>query len=651
MNNFNDDNNKTNLEKAQKKLYEKNFVQEKTERNTLDNKEYDLGSDWEAEEKPAEEKPYKDFSDFIDEKKKRRIGFFGYTMILAFVFFLASVSYAAFIFWGGGQTISANDVGITISGPVSVGAGENLSLDLIIQNNNPIALKVVDLIVDWPSGTKSSENLIDPVNKVVERIENIQPGTLTRETASASLFGDEGDNKEISVKIEYQVDGSNAIFSKEKKFSIILNAAPARISVSALEEVSSGQEVEFVATITSNSVSEIRNLMVTTSYPFGFNFIDSTIDPTYSNNIWVIESLSPNEKKEIKITGTITGQNDEERVFRFNTGLVSDDNPEEIGVVFNNYIHELVIKKPFLGLNLIINGNSDPVVVANSGDRVRADLVFNNNTNDIIKDLDIRLTFDGVTFDESSVRASDGYYRSADNTLIFNSENFPELEQVSARQEVRTDFSFEIKNLIESGLNITKPEIKIDLKMNGERISNANAEEEIKESSTKIVKLVSDIFVGAYTLRELGSFQNIGTIPPKVDSETTYTINLSASNSSNDLNNARITAILPQYVFWNNKVSPSDEIYSYDDNSRTLVWNIGNMSAGTGVNSDARELSFQVTLFPSVSQIGRKSNLLRNVIFSADDTFTETQIEFQGPIPNTTLTNGSTINRHDVVVE
>ncbi|MFW5887525.1 MAG: hypothetical protein ACOCUH_01885, partial [Bacteriovoracia bacterium] len=418
MNDFNN-RDKSRLEKIQKKLYEKNFVQEKTERHALDNKNYDLEQDWQ-EELEKEEPEYKDFSDFIDKKKKRRIGFFGYTMILAFVFFLASISYAAFVFFGGGQTISANDVDITISGPVSVGAGENLSLDLIIQNNNPVELKDVDLIVDWPSGTKSSENLIDPVNRVVDRIDNVDPGTLTRETAKAVLFGDEGDNKEISVKIEYQVDGSNAIFSKEKKFNIALDAAPARISVSALEEVSSGQEVEFVATVTSNSTSEIKNLMVTASYPFGFNFTESDVDPTYSNNIWVIESLSPNEKKEIKIRGTITGQNEEERVFRFNTGLVSDENPEEIGVVFNNHIHDLVIKKPFVGLDLSINGNSDPVVVVNSGERIRADLVFNNNTNDTINDMDIRLRFSGAAFDESEIRAPDGYYRSADNTLIFN---------------------------------------------------------------------------------------------------------------------------------------------------------------------------------------------------------------------------------------
>lgn len=650
MNNFNSDKDKTRLDKIQKNLYRKDFNQENPERHDLDLKRYELESDWE-EEQQEDEKPPKDFSDFLEEEKKNKLGFFGYIMIFAFIFFLGSVSYASYVFFGGSQTISANEVDITISGPVSVGAGEELPLDLIIQNNNPVPLKAVDLIIDWPSGTKSSENLVDSVNRVRERIDDIDPGTLNRENVSAALFGDEGDNKEISVKLEYQVEGSNSIFNKEKKFSIVLNAAPARIAVSALEEVSSGQEVEFTATITSNSTSDIKNLMVTTSYPFGFDFVDSSVDPTYSDNIWVIDNLSPNEKKEIKIRGTITGQDEEERVFRFNTGLISDENEREIGVVFNNYIHELVIKKPFVGLNLSLNGNSDPVSVVNSGERVRADLIFSNNTNDVINDLDIRLTFDGAAFDESEVRVSDGYYRSADNTLIFNSENFPELEQINARQEIDTDFYFVIEDLINSGLRIKNPEINIDLSLSGQRVSSGNSEREINEKSTKVVKVLSDVSLGSYTLRDQGPFQNTGILPPKVDTETSYTVTLTASNSFNDLENARMTAVLPQYVFWNNKVSPSSENYSYDENSRTLVWNIGNIPAGVGINSDARELSFQVSLFPSISQVDNKPNLLRDLTFSADDTFTKKQIQLQGPLPNTVLTNGSTVNRHGSVVE
>lgn len=645
---MNDQNNKSRLERLQEDIYKKDFQAPKSERSRLEQKQYDLESDWEPMEE--EQETNSDLSSLSGDKKKK-MGFFGWVMIFALLFFIGSVSYAGFVFWGGNQTISASEVDINVVGPVSIGAGEVLSLDLIIQNNNPVPLQAVDLIIEYPEGTRSAENMIDNLTRVRERIDDIESGSILRKTIDSALFGDEGDNKEISITAEYQVPGSNAIFKKQKVFSVVLNAAPARISVSGLKEISSGQEVELVATITSNSNTEIKNLMVTASYPFGFELLDTDIDPTYSNNVWVIDSLAPNEKKTITLTGTITGQNEEERVFRFNTGLISEENERDIGVVFNNFIHELTVKRPFVGLNIVINGMRDSVVAANSGSMVDSELVFSNNTNDLIRNAVIRIELDGAVLDETRVTAEDGFYRSSDNTILFNSETNPDLEQIPARSEIRSTFRFKLKDLINSSLNYTNPEVKLNAFLEGERISDNNVEEEISENIVKNVKVISDVFIGSYTLRDIGPFENTGPIPPKAEEETSYTITWSVSNNSNNLENARITALIPSYVNWKNKVNPSSENYSYDENSRTLTWNLGNVSSGVGNGSNARELSFQVGLFPSLSQVGQSPSLLRNVVFTADDTFAETEIQIQGNAPTTKINGVNTVNNHNIVVE
>ena len=638
----------SSLEKLQKDLYSKTYQKKTINRHQLDQKEYSLEGDWEPEKTEKDSKPI-DLSEFSENNKK--FGFFSYLMIFAALFFVSSVGYAGWVLYGGNQDISANEVDINIVGPVSVGAGEVLSLDVIIQNNNPVDLQAVDLIIDYPDGTRSSENFIDPLKRARDRVEDIPSGTILRDTISSSLFGDEGDNKEISVKVEYQVEGTSAVFSKEKKFSVILNAAPARISVSGLKEVSSGQEVELTATITSNSNTDLKNLMVTSRYPFGFEFIESDVDPTFSNNVWVIENLAPKEKKIIKIKGSIAGQNEEERVFRFSSGLVSDENESEIGVVFNNVIHDLVVKKPFVGLNVVLNGLSDSVLSVNSGSVVRGELVFANNTNDLIRDLDIQLQFEGFVFDELKVESDNGFYRSSDNTLFFNSETSRSLEQLTARSELRTVFKFEVKDLISSGLDVRNPEIKVTASLDAERISENNVEERIQESIVKKVRVISDVFVGAYTFYDMGPFENTGPLPPKAEQETEYTITWSISNNSNNLENARISALLPSYVSWNNKVSPSDEVYSYDENSRRVTWNIGNIPAGTGKTVSAKELSFQIKLFPSLSQLGEVPSLLRDVMFTSTDTFTNTDIDIIGNIPTAKLSDTNAVNNHQTVVE
>jgi hypothetical protein len=98
-------------------------------------------------------------------------------------------------------------------------------------------------------------------------------------------------------------------------------------------------------------------------------------------------------------------------------------------------------------------------------------------------------------------------------------------------------------------------------------------------------------------------------------------------------------------------VSPTSENYSYDEKTRRITWNIGNLSAGVGNTSDPREISFNVTLLPSISQVGEKPNLLRDILFTARDTFAEADIEIIGRLPNTKLSEGSAVNRHEFVVE
>lgn len=640
-------NNKSRLEKLQDQLYQNDFKSETDNRNNLEEDKYDLGHDWEEDKKDENKEKGPNFVDLseVEEEppKKTGIGFFGYILILAGLFFLASVGYAAYVFLGTSQDIAAEDININIVGPVSIGAGEILSLDLIIQNNNPVQVEAIDLIIEYPNGTKSSEDLVTDLRRTVERIDPISPGGVSRETLTAALFGEEGDNKEIKVSVEYQALGSSAIYKKEKVFSIILNAAPARVAVFGLDEVSSGQEIELEATITSNSNTELKNLMVVANYPFGFQFLESDLEPTYSDNVWVLESLGPNSSKTIKIKGTITGQNTEERIFRFSTGLVSEEDETQIGVVFNNFIHEMIIQRPFVGLNLLINGSSNPVVVARSGSEIVSELVFSNNTNDFVRNLDIRLSFNGDIFRESTVRSNDGFYRSIDNTLIFNRDTSSKFREIDPREQSSSEIKFDIEDLSRSSSSIRNPEIKINAYLEGDRMSSSNLEQEIKETFTKTIKIVTDVLVGSYTLRNMGPFENTGPIPPKAEESTDYTIQWSISNSYNNLENARITAVLPTYVTWNNRVSPSDESIIYDETTRQLVWNIGNIGAGAGQSTDPKTLYFQVSLLPSLTQVGSEPILLRNVFFTATDSFTQTNIEISGKSPDTVLSDSDAV--------
>ena len=59
-----------------------------------------------------------------------------------------------------------------------------------------------------------------------------------------------------------------------------------------------------------------------------------------------------------------------------------------------------------------------------------------------------------------------------------------------------------------------------------------------------------------------------------------------------------------------------------------IVWDIGSIGAGKGISSSAREVSFQVTILPSLSQVGLTPVLVKNISIEGEDNFTDTIIKY-----------------------
>lgn len=616
-NNELEQNKKSKVEKLQQQLYSIDGIKPR-ERSVLHDKSYDLEDDWHDEDNETVAQ--------LNVAPKKSISFFSILLILAGLFFAGSLTYAGFFFFRGENFVSAENVDISIIGPVSVAGGEKLSLDVVISNNNTIPIELVDLFVEYPDGTKNPDNLSEDMKRTQEDVGSIEAGTMIRRTVSSILFGEESSIKNILFRIQYRVQGSNAVFEKRKNFDIALDAVPVRILVKGLQEISSGQVLELTAEIESNNEETLENLLVTTDYPFGFSYQTATPKPDFNNNIWLIEKLNPKEKKEIKIIGRIEGQNDDSRVFKFNTGLADKENNEKIAVLINSLIHETKIQKSFVDLNIKINDNQSAMVAIPSGQAAKGNLVFSNNTNDVIKNLKIELIFDGAVIDETTVSGEDAFYRSVDNKLVWSYETLPDLKTINPRSSRELGFSFEPFFLGDGKINLQNPEIKISVNVEGIRTSSSDTEEIIESDSVKNIRVISDVVVSNETLYDTGSIENSGPIPPKAEQKTTYSINWSVSNTSNQLEGAKIIATLPSYVAWKDLFLPNNENLIFNPSTRQITWNIGKVNVGDGFIRDPKSVTFKVELFPSISQLGTRPELVKDIKFYAQDTFTDYEI-------------------------
>jgi hypothetical protein len=659
---------KSRLEEVQRKLYSKHY-RPKHQRATLSKKNYNIDDDWNPDNQDGQE-AQDNQSQTLDLKKsywgpgsensenaptqsyspeKKSSKSFAIILVFAMLFFLGSLGYAYYVFVGGQQAVDTQSIDINVLGPVSVGGGERLSLDVVITNNNIVDLELVDLVIEYPNGTKNPNDLVTDLRVDRIAIGDIEAGTQIRRTVEASLFGEENSTQEIKAYIQYRIAGSNAIFEKEKRFDIVLSESPVKLVVDGLREISSGQEIELTARLSSNSTSVLQDVMLVARYPFGFEYQSAEIKPTIDNNIWVFDKLSPEEEKTLKIRGKVNGQDGEERIFRFTSGIQNTESPDQISVSWGTELHETIIEKSFINLNILVDDSSDEKIVVQSGERTRGIVSFVNNTNETLRDIEIRLDIVGDVLDKRSVDAEDGFYDSATNQIIWNSETGSQFGLLDPRDGYRLSFNFSSLDLSNREFSITDPAIELRAVAQAIRVSKEDVEEKIDTDNFATVQVISDVPVNSYTAFSDGPFSNSGPIPPQAEVPTTYTLVFEIANATNDIQNVKLEGVLPSYVEWNNLYNPTD--VSYDDQTRRFVWNAGEVRAGVGYLSTPKTLYVNVTLSPSFSQVGTNPKLLRSATLTGYDTFTETNFVKNLDLPDIRIFNRPIGDEHYSVTE
>ena len=285
-----------------------------------------------------------------------------------------------------------------------------------------------------------------------------------------------------------------------------------------------------------------------------------------------------------------------------------------------------MVKKPFIGLDVLIGGESGDFA-AQGGSQVNTVFVLKNNLSSILYNTSVEVSFSGGAFNPSSVSTgNNGFFQSSNNTILWDKRSVSELSEIGPGSE--KEFSFRLSPLLYS--NITKgskPQIEITIKATGERVLESGSVEKISATETRKILLASDVSISSKTVRSVGDLENSGPIPPKADVPTTYTIVWSISNSFNQLSGVEVRATLPPYVKWTELKNPQSEILSFNQTTNEVVWNVGSVLSGTGFNSPSKQIYFQLEFLPSLSQIGQSPVILGETTLSGIDKITGLRVE------------------------
>ncbi len=562
---------------------------------------------------------------------------FPYTKILlgAFIFFVLALGFTFFKFFLGNNVVSGNNIDVLVSGPVSIAGGEVLPLTVEVKNNNNTDLKVVDLRIEYPDGTKDPIDQSVDLKRFSQVLGDINIGQNKQLLVKSILYGEENSQKIIKITVEYRVSGSNAVFSKEKDFNVLISSSPVNIIVTGPTEISANQSTDFFVDINSNSVNIVKNLILKVDYPFGYNLSSSNPKSISSDgSVFAIGDLAPGAKRTIRISGTVAGQDGEQRVFKFTVGTSVKGDNTLVETPLAVYMSIVSLKKSSIGLDMTVNGESGGEIPIYTGSKNRVSIVWRNNLSEPVYDMVVKVKFNGQTLDKMSVNAGRGFYNSSDNSIIFDKSNDSSLSLVNTADE--GDMQFDFSTLLPSSnqsISFGNSAIKLDISVLGSRAGSNNTSQEVFYSDTKTLKISSNLKLLSRGFRSVGPFENSGPFPPQVDNETTYTITWTASNSFNNITGAKVSAFLPPNVKWTGFTNPDSENVTYDKGTGEVVWNIGDMKSGIGVNSSARNASFQVAITPSITQLGSEINLLNEATISGTDAYSGARIgEVKSPV-------------------
>ena len=340
---------------------------------------------------------------------------------ISVVFFLVALAFFAYYFTLGGGALPASpgNIDIAISGPPQIAGGEPTQLQITVTNRNRVSLQLADLVITYPLGTRSPVDLSTDLASQRISLGTIEPGGQRQGTVSAVFSGGGSTSANVSVELEYRLEGSSAIFVASSSYSALFSASALSVSVEGNSETVSGQPVEFTVTVASNASAPVRDVLLSATYPFGFTFAQATPAPS-KGSLWELGDLAPGQKRQIIVRGTLTGESGDERIFRFTTGTRKTPQEDKISVLLSENSFPLRIANAFLGLTVSVGGRTGTGIVVAPGETVNVSIGWQNNLSTAITDAVVVARLTGLNIDGATVRSADGFYRSSDGVVIWD---------------------------------------------------------------------------------------------------------------------------------------------------------------------------------------------------------------------------------------
>jgi len=552
------------------------------------------------------------------DKKYLKIGL---VLIIVIVLIIAALA-----FLKGWFSFSQDKVALEIIGPSEVSSGEEIEFDIHYRNNNRVALKDAKLIIDYPQNAYSLKG--DELTQEIIELGKISAKTETVKNFKIRLAGEKGSIRLLAVRLNYQPENISSRFENFTSFKIKISSVLIGLYLTVPSKAISGEEVSYVLDYLNNSDRDFTDLEIELNYPSGFVFKTAEPEPVKGDNVWQLEKLNKREQGTIKVLGVLEGLEGENKSLQ---AFISKLENNRVLKYSQTSSVTQISSSPLL-LSVSLNNKTEAINVG-TGEKLNYKIEFKNNTDIALSQLVLKLYFDGKVFDFKTLYLKEkGFFDSLNSVITWSAAGVPSLALLPPGESGEVEFSLSIMDNFPIN-DFSDKNFKISVRAELETVNvppQFNLEK-LKIEKTLESKVNSRVVLQAraYYDEPSANINNFGPIPPQLNKTTTYTIHWQITNSSNDLKNVRVIAVLPQGIKWQDVYTALHENARLEYNERTkqVIWSIDEIPAGAGFLTPAYELVFQVALTPSITQIGTSPVLIDESSLEAEDIFTNEILE------------------------
>jgi hypothetical protein len=528
--------------------------------------------------------------------------------------FLVMGAFLFFTFHKNGPGAGTPKVELSIDAPQEAASGSEIVYKINFANHDSQGIRDAVIDITYPTGftyTDSSpaSTKINGSQFKVPALDPSQDGTIM---IKGTLIGDLDEGKTINAIMHFSFANFNSDFIVQAQGQTKIINSDVNLQFDGPFEATNDQDIIYHLTYKNSTDKDISNLKLSIDTPQ--SFVLKSFNPTPdSGNVWRITTLHPGDTKVIEISGAFKdAKQGDQQILSAKIEGVSDNGDSYVLTSAQYSVN--ISGTPITLLMKMQNQSSASTQVVNPGDSLTYTVHYQNNSSSTQSGINIIATILGESYDLSTLRSDDATIQG--NVLTWNGSQVSGLNNLQANQGGDLIFTVKLKNPATSG-NATKITLTARSKVTSNSFSQGFPSNDITSKVATLPAITSSVNYAS------------GTTPLLPSQRTVFNVTIDLSNSTNDLTSSVLSFNLPNTSDFSKSTVNAEEQanVTYDKNTHKLIWNLGKLAAHVGENGKSpRRLSFQASVTPALSNVGRDVVLVNNLKLTGTDDFTGLQI-------------------------